>query len=358
MAERIKLPGILSRQIETERLNVHILTSGPPAGAGVLFIHGNCSSAGIWDETMLALPDGYHGIAPDLRGYGTTEPLPVDATRGLDDMVADVRSLVESLGLCPFHIVGHGMGGGIAMKYAIAHSEQLRSITLVNTMSPYGFGGSKDAAGTPVYADGAPAGAASVNPDFVRLLKEKELGEAEPMAPLNVIRQFYLKPPFVPEREEALLDAMLSTRVGDDWYPGDFVSSANWPGAAPGARGVVNALSRKYFDASGFADIVVKPPVLWIRGSDDLLVSDGSLWDIACLGAMNFIPGWPGEEEVPPQPMVQQTRGLLKRYRANGGHFKEVVINDASHCPFIERAEEFASVFHTHLADGERGRFA
>jgi pimeloyl-ACP methyl ester carboxylesterase len=353
LSERIKLPGILSRQIETERLNVHILTSGPPAGTAVLFLHGNCSSAGIWDETMLALPEGYYGIAPDLRGHGTTEALPIDATLGLDDMVTDVRSLVESLGLSPFHIVGHGMGGGIAMKYGIAFSEQLQSITLISTISPFGFGGSKDVQGTPVYADGAPAGAASVNPDFVRLLKEKEMGDEEPMAPLNVIRQFYLKPPFVPEREEALLEAMLSTKVGDDWYPGTSIPSANWPGTAPGTRGVVNASSRRYFDASAFADIVPKPPVLWIRGADDLLISDRSLWEIACLGAMNFVPGWPGEDEVPPQPMVQQTRALLERFAANGGEFKEIAIEDASHCPFIEHAEEFRSAFHAHLKASE-----
>ena len=349
MNDKIRLPGITSRQVQTDRINIHILTSGPPACTAVLFIHGNGSSAGFWDETMLALPEGYHAIAPDLRGYGTTEPLPIDATLGLDDMVADIRSLVESMGLSAFHIVGHSMGGGVVMKYAIAYADQLLSITLVDSMSPYGFSGSKGVEGTPVYEDGAPAGAASVNPDFVRLLGEKVTSDEDPMAPINVLRQFYVKPPFIPAREEALLDAMLSTRVGDDWYPGNSIASAHWPGAAPGDKGVVNAFSRKYFDAAALTEIEPKPPILWIRGADDLVVSDNSMWDIAALGALGFVPGWPGEEECPPQPMLQQTRAVLSQYAANGGRFEEVVIADAGHSPYIEKPEEFAAAFHAHI---------
>ncbi len=349
MSANIKLPDITSRQVQSERINTHILTCGPPAGTAVLFIHGNASSAGFWDETMLALPDGFHAIAPDLRGYGTTDALPVDATLGLDDMVSDIRSLVESLGLSRFHLVGHGMGGGVVMKYAIAHADVVLSITLVDSMSPYGFCGSKGVDGTLVYEDGAPAGAAIAHRDFVRLLDEKETGSEDSMAPLNVMRQFYVKPPFVPEREEALLEAMLSTRVGVDYYPGNSVPSGHWPGSAPGDKGIANAFSCKYFDASELTDINPKPPILWIRGADDLIVSDNSMFDFAALGAMGFVPGWPGAEECPPQPMLQQLRSVLDKYDANGGSYKEVVIEDAGYSPFIEKPEAFAKAFHAHL---------
>jgi pimeloyl-ACP methyl ester carboxylesterase len=129
----------------------------------VIFVHGNGASATFWEETMLALPPGFRAVAPDLRGYGDTEPLPVDATLGLGDMVEDVRSLVEALGLGRHHLVGHSMGGGVVMKYAIAHPADLLSITLVDTVSPYGYSGSKDLDGTPCHEDGAPpARAASI----------------------------------------------------------------------------------------------------------------------------------------------------------------------------------------------------
>ncbi|MGB9775599.1 MAG: alpha/beta fold hydrolase [Anaerolineae bacterium] len=345
------LEGITSQMVQTDRLQMHVLTAGPEDGAPVVFIHGNGSAATFWEETMLALPEGFRGIAPDLRGYGNTDPLPVDATLGLGDMVEDLRSLLKAMGLEKVHIVGHSMGGGIAMKYAIAYPDNLLSLTLVDTMSPYGYSGSKDVDGTPCHEDGAPAGAAGVNPEFIRLLKERDRGTDNPFSPRNVMRQFYFKPPFVPKREEELLSAMLSMRVGEDGYPGDFVPSPHWPGTAPGTRGVVNAFSRKYFDASGLADIQPKPPILWIRGADDLVVSNRAMWDIATLGALGFVPGWPGPEECPPQPMLDQIRAVLERYRANGGHYREVVIPDCGHTPFIEKPEEFNAAFHPFLLE-------
>ena len=337
------LPGIKSQMVQTDRLNVHILTCGPADGTAVLFVHGNGSSATFWEETMLALPDGYRGIALDLRGYGDTEPLPIDATLGLSDMVDDIHSLTQSLGLASYHIAGHSMGGGIVMKVAIAHAAELLSITLVDTMSPYGYGGSKDAAGTMTYSDGAPSG---INPDFVQALADGDRGTENPMAPRNVFRQFYVKLPFIAEREDALIDSMISTKIGDDWYPGTAVPSPNWPGAAPGDKGILPAFNRKYFDASALANIDPKPPILWIRGDSDLIVGDNAMFDLAALGAMGAVPGWPGTDECPPQPMLVQTRTVLEQYQANGGSFQEDVIADAGHSPFIEQAEAFNAVFH------------
>jgi pimeloyl-ACP methyl ester carboxylesterase len=353
------LEGIHSQMVQTERLKMHVLTAGSEDGIPVILVHGNGSTSTFWEETMLALPEQYWAVAPDMRGYGDTEPLPVDATLGLDDMVWDLRSLVEAMGIQPrgaegpnkYHIVGHSMGGGIVMKYALAHADELRSITLVDTMSPLGYSGSKDVEGTPCHVDGAPAGAGSVNPDFVRLIMEKDRGTENPASPRNVLRQFYVKPPFVPAREEALLSSLLSLRVGPDWYPGDAIPSSNWPGVAPGKKGIVNAFSGKYFDASSIAEIEPKPPILWIRGEDDLIVSNNALWDIAALGAMGAVPDWPGPEDCPPQPMLDQIRAVLDHYRANGGSYREEVIEDAGHTPFIERPEAFNAVFHAFLAE-------
>ncbi len=345
------LEGVASDLVQTDRLKVHVLSTSPREGAPVLFIHGNGSSAAFWEETMLGLPEGFWALAPDMRGYGDSERLPVDATLGLSDMVEDVRSLVEEMGLGKHHIVGHSMGGGIVMKYSIGHAADILSITLVDTMSPYGYSGSKDVQGTPCHEDGAPAGAAGVNPDFVRLMAAKERGTENPMSPRNVMRQFYFKPPFVPEREEDLLHSMLSLWVCEDCYPGDSALSAHWPGAAPGKRGIVNAFSRKYFDASAIVDIQPKPPILWIRGVADLVVSDNAMWDIAALGAMGFVPGWPGADDCPAQPMLQQIRAVLDQYQANGGSYREEVILDAGHCPFIEKPEEFNALFHGFLGE-------
>jgi pimeloyl-ACP methyl ester carboxylesterase len=183
---------------------------------------------------------------------------------------------------------------------------------------------------------------------------EKDRGTGNPTSPRNVIRQFYVKPPFIPAREEELLSGMLSLRVGEDWYPGDSTPSSHWPGAAPGTRGIVNAFSRLYFDASGIAGIAPKPPILWLRGAEDTIVANNAFWDIAALGAMGFVPGWPGVEACPPQPMIDQIRAVLERYAASGGVYCEEVIADAGHSPFLERPEEFNRHLHAHLAAASR----
>ncbi|MBL8059064.1 MAG: alpha/beta hydrolase, partial [Anaerolineales bacterium] len=147
------LPGITSRMVDTARLKMHVLFSGPEAGTPVLFIHGNASSATYWEEIMLGLPAGYRGIAPDLRGYGDTEDKLIDATRGCGDWVDDLRALAQALGLGRYHVVGHSMGGAIIFSLVGTAPAEVLSATLVDPGSPYGFGGTKDLDGTPCYPD-------------------------------------------------------------------------------------------------------------------------------------------------------------------------------------------------------------
>ena len=84
-----------------------------------------------------------------------------------------------------------------------------------------------------------------------------------------------------------------------------------------------------------------KPPILWIRGADDVIVSDTSLYDMGFLGSLGAVPGWPGADQWPPQPMVAQTRGVLDGYAAAGGAYREVVIADSGHGPHLDHPAEF-----------------
>jgi pimeloyl-ACP methyl ester carboxylesterase len=103
------------------------------------------------------------------------------------------------------------------------------------------------------------------------------------------------------------------------------------------------------FDVSGIVDLPEKPPVLWIRGDADQIVSDTSVFDLAFLGSVGAVPGWPGAEAFPPQPMVTQTRSVLDRYAATGGAYREVVLPDVGHSPHVERPQEFAVALLEHL---------
>src|SRR6266545_3968705 len=78
-----------------------------------------------------------------------------------------------------------------------------------------------------------------------------------------------------------------------------------------------------------------KPPVLWVRGANDQIVSDSSLFEFGTLGKLGAVPGWPGEEIYPPQPMVGQTRAVLGQYAANGGAYREAVLDGCGHSPYV-----------------------
>ncbi|MFH8623157.1 alpha/beta hydrolase [Streptomyces vietnamensis] len=326
-----------TRRVATGRLTQQITEAGAD-GEPVVFVHGNVSSSAFWHTTLAALPAPYRPIAVDLRGFGGTDPLPVDATRGLRDYADDLAELLAALGIDRAHLVGWSMGGGVVMQYLRDHPAAVRSLTLVSPVSPYGFGGTHGADGTLNSPDGAGSGGGTVNPDFVRLLGEGDRGADFPASPRSVLTSCYVKPPFRTEHEDAYVEAMLATRLGDDHYPGDSTPSTAWPGIAPGTRGVLNCMAPTHFRVDDLHLIEPKPPVLWIRGEDDVIVSDTSMFDLAHLGAIGAVPGWDG---TPAQPMLAQTRHVLDRYAAAGGSVREVAVADAGHAVHLERPEEF-----------------
>jgi pimeloyl-ACP methyl ester carboxylesterase len=351
------LPGITSKMIDTPRLKMHALFSGKDDATPVLFVHGNASSATFWEEVMLKLPAGYRGVAPDLRGYGDTEDKLIDATRGYGDWVDDLIGFTQALGLSSFHVVGHSLGGAIVFGLIAAAPASVLSATLVNPGSPYGFGGSKGLDGMPCYDDCAGSGGGVVNPEFPKLMAAGDRGSDNPQAsPRVVMNSFYWKPPFKPAREEDLLSSLLSEKIGPEKYPGDAVASPNWPNVAPGKWGPINATSPKYVGDSVERFIVVtpKPPILWVRGDGDMIVSDNSMFDFGTLGKMNLVPGWPGEDVYPPQPMVGQTRAVLDRYAAGGGRYWEKVMADTAHTPYVEKPDEFTELLLTHLRESSK----
>ncbi|WP_417564286.1 alpha/beta fold hydrolase [Microbacterium sp.] len=335
--------GIVARTVNTPRLAVNILErSGDdpatPEERTVVFVHGNVSSALFWQEIMEDLPGDLRVIAVDLRGFGGTEPAPVDATRGVRDFSDDLRATLTALGLHSVHLVGWSMGGGVVMQYALEHP--VRSLTLQAPVSPYGFGGTRRD-GSRVTDDDAGTGAGGANPDFVARLAAGDTTADAATSPRSVFRSSYVSAEYATAHEDVWVASMLSTKTGDDSYPGDSVASENWPGFAPGTRGVLNTMAPKYFDVSGIVDIVVKPPILWVHGTADAIVSDASFFDLNQLGKAGVIPGWPGEDAAPPQPMVSQTRDVLEAYRAADGEVTELEIEGAGHAPHLDRPGVF-----------------
>ncbi len=253
------LPGITQRKIRTDRLEIAYLEAGTSARTGnipIVLVHGNCSSSLFFQDFMLALASTgrYSVYAPDMRGYGDSETLPVDAMRSVRDFSDDLNSFVQTLNLTSFHLFGWSLGGNVAIQYTMDYPGMLRTLTLQAPGSPFGFGGSKGPDGTPTWPDFAGSGGGTANPDFVQRLARGDRGN-EQSSPRTVMNTFYFKPPFqpAPDREEIYLTSMLSTKVTPGNYPGNLTASSNWPYVAPGTLGVNNALSPMYLNQVAFA---------------------------------------------------------------------------------------------------------
>lgn len=99
-------------------------------GEPLLFLHGAQGLAG-WEPALAALAENFDVIAPDHPGYGRSAP-----ADGVDDM-ADLALLyldvIESLAVPRLHVVGHCIGGWLAMEIAIRSAQRLASLTLVDS---------------------------------------------------------------------------------------------------------------------------------------------------------------------------------------------------------------------------------
>jgi pimeloyl-ACP methyl ester carboxylesterase len=105
------------------------------AGEALLLIHGMGGSSQTWRDVIPELARKYRVIAPDLLGHGESDKPRGDYSVGSFAVLA--RDLLDSLGVSEVTVVGHSLGGGIAMQFAHQHPEYCQRIALI---SSGGFG--------------------------------------------------------------------------------------------------------------------------------------------------------------------------------------------------------------------------
>src|SRR4051794_5057233 len=153
---RIVSRPMRSHRVTTDRLTMQLVESGPEDGIPVVLLHGNLSTGRFYEHLFEAAPARYRLLAPDMRGFGDTEPLPIDATRGLRDWADDTASLLAALGIAaPPHLVGWSTGGAAIAAFAM--ERPVASLTFIDPVGPYGYGGTA-LDGTPHYSDYAGSG--------------------------------------------------------------------------------------------------------------------------------------------------------------------------------------------------------
>jgi pimeloyl-ACP methyl ester carboxylesterase len=124
---------------DLNRLEMFYRVAGDPQNTPVLLIHGIAGDSGTtWYNTYAGFAENYYVIAPDLRGHGLTMQPPGDTS--IEQMAEDVFALIDSLGIAQAHVVGHSMGGLVAMQFTNAHADRVRTLTLIDTAATWNQG--------------------------------------------------------------------------------------------------------------------------------------------------------------------------------------------------------------------------
>jgi pimeloyl-ACP methyl ester carboxylesterase len=98
----------------------------------VVLLHGKNFSGAYWAPTMdLLTKQGYRVIAPDQIGFGKSSK-PAGYAFSFHALAANTRALLDSLGVHRFGLVGHSMGGMLAVRMALMHPERVERLVLVN----------------------------------------------------------------------------------------------------------------------------------------------------------------------------------------------------------------------------------
>lgn len=114
-------------QIHGQPVTFHMMGEGPP----ILLIHGITSSSRTWKRVMPRLAETHTVIAPDLLGHGRSAKPKGDYSLGA--YASGIRDLLVALEIPRSTVVGHSLGGGIAMQFAYQFPERMGRMVLVNS---------------------------------------------------------------------------------------------------------------------------------------------------------------------------------------------------------------------------------
>ncbi len=106
----------------------------------LVLAHGFTGSARDWAGVVDELAELRHVVTVEHRGHGASTNTGDEATYTFDHLVTDLGGALDGLGLDRIDLLGHSMGGIVAMRYALRHPERLRSLILMDT----GAGASAD----------------------------------------------------------------------------------------------------------------------------------------------------------------------------------------------------------------------
>jgi pimeloyl-ACP methyl ester carboxylesterase len=129
MDETIAAPA--SGYFNAQGLRLHYVDWGNADAPALVLVHGGRDHCRSWGALARALVPRFHVVAPDLRGHGDSE-WAKGSSYSLADYVYDLAALVRHLGLERFAMIGHSMGGMIALTYAGTFPERVTRLAVLD----------------------------------------------------------------------------------------------------------------------------------------------------------------------------------------------------------------------------------
>ena len=121
---------VTERQLPLAGISTAVLEGGD--GPPMVLLHSSGEFAALWMRVIPDLVTTHRVVAPDLPGHGASRM--ADGQPNLDRMVAWLGALIEHTCPSPPALVGHGLGGAIAARFAIAHPDRLSRLVLVDAL--------------------------------------------------------------------------------------------------------------------------------------------------------------------------------------------------------------------------------
>ena len=110
--------------------NIHLRDEGDSEAPPIILLHGHSEDLHTWDQLVKHLVEDFRVIRFDLRRHGLTGPAS-DNQYGIESYVSDLSLVIEHLGIESCDLVGHSMGGRIAVKFTMENPDRVRNLVLL-----------------------------------------------------------------------------------------------------------------------------------------------------------------------------------------------------------------------------------
>jgi pimeloyl-ACP methyl ester carboxylesterase len=207
-------PQRATRDVTARGVRMRVLEVGEGRGPALVLVHGFLASHLEYDDVIDDLAERFHVIAPDLPGFGESEkPRPSRYGYGVEAFAEAVADLIAAYGVGRAGVIGHGLGGAVAITLAARYAELVSRLALVAPLCyPFPRGLGLRVLLTPVL--GGVVFKQLFGPTLFRSYFKDELFVPVAVGPSARIDRFYrsFSTPSARESAYAVLRAMLDTR--------------------------------------------------------------------------------------------------------------------------------------------------